>query len=569
MTSLSITIIGGAFQIAKRMEEEAELTTRFVPASLDYEEDQFLMLFEEPMSSTSPDVRPSRPGRSVAAQRLAVLIAFSVLLPAISAADDSANSPTTIESPREIATEELTRNALAKQIEEWLDAPPKKRRAGELIAEADAGDKEILRRLLGFSQNFDDEQQRQLYFNWCQAKAQEGDLRAMSRLAEIFQIGREAPQDSQKSMQWYRRGADLGDASCMTGVGFLFFYGFGVDKNQEEAIRWYRRAADGGDHQAMYNLGDIYYRGVGVEKNLKTAYRWYRQAADQENPLALYRLSHMQGRGEGVERDHRKALELMEQSAEKGFPIAIMQIAKYKLLDKNDAQQTKAAHWYFRASQMGHLDATRILGVLLSAGRGVEVNETLAVRCFNKAAQQGGRPEGDDLFRTYAWCFGVDPASPRGLAVLESGAASKDPVPSLILAELCLHGGRVDRDLPRAQELFQVAADAGMSDAMMSQAGLILQAEGSEKINDHARRLINQAAAKGHQFAQKVLDEAPSMRLEVDAQRDKAESQQTKQSSQPRTADNRSCQSSRQRRCRNRRRCRCTCRGGGLALRGH
>jgi TPR repeat protein len=118
--------------------------------------------------------------------------------------------------------------------------------------------------------------------------AEQGDLRSMKRLGEIYHLGDGGiAKNDQAAARWYQRAANTGDLSSMYALGQidagLLAYG--------DAITWWTKAAAGGHVAAMYDLGTLYENGQGVPKNPKAALDLYRKAAVGGEPRAKKRVA--------------------------------------------------------------------------------------------------------------------------------------------------------------------------------------------------------------------------------------------------------------------------------------
>jgi len=70
-----------------------------------------------------------------------------------------------------------------------------------------------------------------------------------------------------------------GDVRAQTRVGELYEAGIGTLPDPAAAAIWYRRAADGGDRHAMMNLASLLDRGVGVNRDPEEAAQWFRRSS--------------------------------------------------------------------------------------------------------------------------------------------------------------------------------------------------------------------------------------------------------------------------------------------------
>ena len=90
-----------------------------------------------------------------------------------------------------------------------------------------------------------------------QARAQAGDVVAMTTLGLIAENGEHVQQDYKLAAHWYQRAADQGFAPAQTYLGELAGMGRGVPKNYNVAERLFRDAADAGHRRAALDLLDL------------------------------------------------------------------------------------------------------------------------------------------------------------------------------------------------------------------------------------------------------------------------------------------------------------------------
>jgi len=103
--------------------------------------------------------------------------------------------------------------------------------------------------------------------------------------------------DPAEATRWYLKAADQGETRAQTELAGMYETGFGVEQEDVEAARWYGKAGDRGDRSAQFVLGGIYEKGKGVPQDYAEAVRWYRLAADQGDADAQYNLGLMYAKG--------------------------------------------------------------------------------------------------------------------------------------------------------------------------------------------------------------------------------------------------------------------------------
>ena len=89
-----------------------------------------------------------------------------------------------------------------------------------------------------FAAQDDDEDQPDL--NALRAKADAGNVKAQTRLADICI----ASDDFTNAVHWYRKAAEQDDVTAQLSLASLLMAGRGTAKNPQEAAKWLRAAAD-------------------------------------------------------------------------------------------------------------------------------------------------------------------------------------------------------------------------------------------------------------------------------------------------------------------------------------
>jgi len=117
--------------------------------------------------------------------------------------------------------------------------------------------------------------------------------------------------------------AEQGEIRAQTRLAEFYRKGLGVRRSYVEAARWYAKAADQGDGAAQYNLGVHYRQGLGVVRSARRACDLFRRAAVQGFVLAQINLALCYAKGNGVPRDDVTAYAWLHRAAEGGHEIAV------------------------------------------------------------------------------------------------------------------------------------------------------------------------------------------------------------------------------------------------------
>ncbi len=106
-------------------------------------------------------------------------------------------------------------------------------------------------------------------------QAEAGDAETQYSLGEHYANGyAEYPQDYKEGARWYRKAAEQGHVRAMFELGDMYNKGKGVPQDFKETAKWYRKSAEQGHSKAQWMLGGLYVSGEGVPKDYVTAYAW-------------------------------------------------------------------------------------------------------------------------------------------------------------------------------------------------------------------------------------------------------------------------------------------------------
>jgi TPR repeat protein len=187
---------------------------------------------------------------------------------------------------------------------------------------------------------------------WYRKAADQGHVKAMFALAELYNGGKLGDDQRSNCIPWYLKAAALGNVDAQAEVGELATYypnsellkkvdvvanlqqsaengnaeaqfqlakryqtGDGVPKDATQAFQWMQKAAQNGVEnseagEAMYQLGLMYEKGDGTAQDEAQAHTFFLDAADlYAIPEVTYRVGQMYEKGDGVPQDDRKAAE--------------------------------------------------------------------------------------------------------------------------------------------------------------------------------------------------------------------------------------------------------------------
>jgi TPR repeat protein len=323
------------------------------------------------------------------------------------------------------------------------------------------------------------------YFSMLHARAQQGELDAQLRVADVFFSGYGRPMDYEAAAHWYRLAAEQGNARAQFNLGYMLAAGEGAAQDCAEAMKWYRLAAEQGHELAQNNLGNLYERG----DELIEAARWYRRAAEQGCVYAQASLAFALSNGRGVHENLTEAVEWYRRAAEQGYAGAQLNLGGLYAFGRGVLRNYETAlKWYRSAAAQGDRDAQFRLGLHYSKGVGTAQNPFLARLWFALASAQGCNVGLNESVSYRS----PDPDIDR----LISAASSGDPQAQRVLALRSREGASVPQDDAVASAWLRLAADGGDPCAQTILA-IDLRKTGQPDNERESIRLLRLAAKQG------------------------------------------------------------------------
>lgn len=227
------------------------------------------------------------------------------------------------------------------------------------------------------------------------------------------------------------------------------------------------------DMDVLFLIGWMFDHGVGFASRPKEGYGFYERAANQNHPMAIHNLGIFHVIGEdngGGKPDVARAIEFFERSAAMG----------------NAASMTELADIYM------HPD-----------NRLVAKDDTTILKMVQSAVEQGNPSALTFLGWLYEDGLIGCPQDPSKSFECYSSAAAKEYPHGFYQLGRCYHKGvGVEPNLRRAMDLYQRAADLGVTEAMVALGVVHDEGEGSCP-QDHKKafKLYEQAAALGDSTA--------------------------------------------------------------------
>ncbi|OVE80923.1 hypothetical protein BVY03_05110 [bacterium K02(2017)] len=203
-------------------------------------------------------------------------------------------------------------------------------------------------------------------FTLMQKSAQNGNLMAMVKLAEIFELGLlSKSKNIKQALKWYVTAAKQKEAKSMGKIAVAMINGQGMTKDIakgkqllklaatagdkesmsnlangyqsglingkveiDKAIEWYQKAAKAGHDWAQYRLGVLYSDGKLIKQNINLALRWFKMAADQNHGPSLHQLGIMHLKGIGLPQSHLQAIFWLKLAAQNNHKPAMQILAQ-------------------------------------------------------------------------------------------------------------------------------------------------------------------------------------------------------------------------------------------------
>lgn len=326
---------------------------------------------------------------------------------------------------------------------------------------------------------------------------------AIYLLGVLTEHGLGVRRDPALAMMHYRQAAEKGNCSAQVKWGVALIEGHHTDQDLIAGETWLRRAALAGDSYAATLVGDLYSHGGQSPPNYTEAANWYRRAAEAGEKSAARALGMLHLRGDGVARDDVEAAYWLRLSAEAGDQAAQVDLAKLVLggFGAPDDRLSVASRFQHAASA-GDLVAAYNLGVCFLRGIGVEQDKQMAARWLRCAAEEVA--DAQYLYaRMLAEELGEQCDLPGARIWFERAAVAGVLDAKVALAEMMLNGRGGPVCPAAAVALFEEAAAKGHSGAMFALGAV--NAGGARADPEAAQRWFSAAAERGHGYAQLAL----------------------------------------------------------------
>jgi len=297
---------------------------------------------------------------------------------------------------------------------------------------------------------------------WYQKAADQGHLRALNNLGNIYLLGRGVPVDLEQAKKYLIKPATAGIAVSQFGMAAAFFF----QKDAAEAMPWLRRSMQGGYIWAYSRYARSLYYAEGVERDVAAALDLARKLAKRGDGNSQALVAHiLLANTEKMPADAKEAYEFARKSAEQGnsYGQRILGSCYYRGFGvKQDAAE--AVHWYRLSAEQKDATAACNLAELLESGSGTARDVREAVKWYQVGAEAG------------------------------------DVVSQFKLARIFKDGAGVPRDIPMALKWGRKCAEAGYPDGQALLAQILVENMGltdPSETYDWAKKSADQGSAYG------------------------------------------------------------------------
>jgi hypothetical protein len=294
-----------------------------------------------------------------------------------------------------------------------------------------------------------------------------------------------------------------------------------LDRNYENAIKIFKPLAKKGNseaqhylklmHEAGYRDKTTYKDGKAayLKNDFKLAFEILKPLADEGNSWSQYILSLMYESGQGVEKNQKESVKWLILAAESGVPkiqydLGIRYFYGYGI----EQNFNEAAKWWESSANAGIADSQYNLGLMYYRGIGVSKDKNKARILIKKAASQ----DHDKAQHRLAMIYALDDEDfLTSLSWLRASAKQNNTEAQYNLGVFHEKGYGVSKDLDKAKEWYQLAADQGLEVAIQKIQALKKK---DNNINSSLENITTDNSKKDI-TEQKILSESPKDKLNL------------------------------------------------------
>ncbi|MEQ1621823.1 MAG: SEL1-like repeat protein [Methylococcales bacterium] len=346
-------------------------------------------------------------------------------------------------------------------------------------------------------------------FDWCFDNQFENDPEIWNDLGTLYRLGIGCEVDEELAMYWFRQSADVGNAEGMFNVSGMYEFGVGVEEDLETAHYWQVMAAEAGHAYAQYGLACQYHHGGLYEQDDEFAFYWYLQAAVNGYDRAKHGVQELSCYRFRLPKDNGAALSWFRKQGygENVWAQLFLANAYYCGLGI-ECDKAVAMDWYFRAANLGSVEAQNRIGEIFELGNDVvDQDYDEAVDWFRMGAEQGF----SDAQVNLGWMFevgnGVSQDSNEAAFWYRQAAEQGNAEAKCMLGALYQDGPDFEQDLSLALFWFSEAANQGEAYAQFNLGEMYELGKGVDQSKETAISWYLKSAQNGHDRSQKRLSE--------------------------------------------------------------
>jgi TPR repeat protein len=300
--------------------------------------------------------------------------------------------------------------------------------------------------------------------------------------------------DYREAMRLWLPLAENGDSRAQSQVAYLYERGLGVGKDWSVAADWYRKAADKGNPYARCSLGLLY-----EKSDPKESLRWHKLAAEQGESLSQWAV----GRNLESRHDYPGAAVWLEKAANQQVPEAMLALARFYRDGRGVTRDpAAAARWALLAAESDLAEAHLMVARFYQQGQGLKRDSELATEYYGKAAALGSSPAAYELALIRLEQGQLQEIDSKLLAQMEKAAVSGDLRVCLLLGKF--YAGEGNYSAKDAEKWLSKGARKGSAEAQFQLGKLYNQ---DSKVHDPqaAERWWLKASAQKHSEASVAL----------------------------------------------------------------
>jgi TPR repeat protein len=160
------------------------------------------------------------------------------------------------------------------------------------------------------------------HWQWVERAADAGDAASQAALARAYLEGRDQPVDGPRGRYWAKLAIKQDYAPAKAYLGRALLEGEVLPGDPRRAEALLTEAAEAGHSGAQTDLGRAYLTGSPLPQDAVAGLHWLEIAIDQGSSSAMTVLGYAYWNGDGVSQDRARAQELLGRAADLGHPSA-------------------------------------------------------------------------------------------------------------------------------------------------------------------------------------------------------------------------------------------------------